>query len=308
MSSSDEYMPTDSHFIDDTLQQIYQVFDSVARELNESEDQTVLNRLKKQFVPGKMLRTRLGMALFLSDSEVREELIKSCAATELIHSATLFHDDVIDGASLRRRNPTLWREVGSTGAILMGDLFFSSALQVVIDCGNIGRVASFVNKVREVCATEMTHELVFREKEINMETCLKVARGKTGPLFAYVAEVSGGTDGNKANVLREVGYKLGTAYQLADDLIDVLGDEEKIGKTLGTDRKRRKFTLAQREKVTSDTYIQNKVQQLCNSALELTAKWPELTFRLEKYVNNELFPYWELNLKVMNESSLYEAG
>ena len=130
-----------------------------------------------------MLRTRLGMALSYSDSGLRDELVKSCAATELIHSATLFHDDVIDGASLRRRNPTLWREVGPTGAILMGDLFFSSALEVVIDCGDIGRVASFVKKVREVCATEMTHELVFREKEIDMETCLKGGTRKNRPFI-----------------------------------------------------------------------------------------------------------------------------
>ena len=135
-----------------------------------------------------------------------------------------------------------------------------------------------------------------------------MARGKTGPLFAFVAEVSGGIDGKKAKILSEVGYRLGTAYQLADDLIDVLGDEEKIGKTLGTDSKRRKFTLAQKEKFTSGLYIQNKVRVLCNSALELTAKWPELTFRLEKYVNKELFPYWELNLSEMNESSLHEVG
>ena len=303
---SGEYNPSDPQFIDETLQQIHQVFDSVAKELKESGAQSVLSRLKKQFVPGKMLRTRLGMALNCIGFASREEMVKSCAATELIHSATLFHDDVIDGASLRRRNPTLWREVGATGAILMGDLFFSSALQLVIESGNLSRVASFVGKVREVCATEVIHELVFRDKEIDLELCLKVARGKTGPLFAFVTEVSGGSDNDKANVLSEVGYKIGTAYQLADDLIDVLGNEAKTGKTLGTDRKRRKFTLAQSDDLSSEALIRDQVTLLCNSALELTLKWPELTSRLEDYINHELFPFWELNLSVM-DASLYEV-
>ena len=304
--SSGECNRSDPRFIDDTLNQIHQVFDGIAKELKESGDQSVLNRLRKQFVPGKMLRTRLGMALSGFDFVGRDEMIKSCAATELIHSATLFHDDVIDGASLRRRNPTLWREVGATGAILMGDLFFSSALQLVIDSGNISRVASFVNKVREVCATEMIHELVFRNKAIDLNLCLKVARGKTGPLFAFVAEVSGESDKEKAKVLREVGYRIGTAYQLADDLIDVLGDEDRIGKTLGTDRKRRKFTLAQSEELSSEALIRDQVSLLCNSALELTVKWPELTSKLEDYINHELFPFWKLNLIVM-DASAYEV-
>ena len=301
---SSDYNSSDPHFFDDTLQKINQIFDSVSAELKSAGDQKALNKLRAQFVPGKMLRTRLGMALNSLNSQTRSEMIASCAATELIHSATLFHDDVIDGASLRRRNPTLWREIGPTGAILMGDLFFSSALQLIIGYGKIDRVSSFVDKVREVCATEMIHELVYRDREIDIETCIKVARGKTGPLFAYVAETSGGSDEKKAQLLNEVGYKLGTAYQLADDLIDVLGDEERIGKTLGTDRKRRKFTLAQSEKSFSEAFIQEKVISMCNSALKLTSKWPELTSSLEKYICGDLFPFWELNLNLIGESTV----
>ena len=295
---------SDPHFFDDTLKKINQIFDNVSAELKSAGDQKALNKLKAQFVPGKMLRTRLGMALTSPDSQTRSEMIASCAATELIHSATLFHDDVIDGASLRRRNPTLWREVGPTGAILMGDLFFSSALQLIIAYGKIRRVSSFVDKVREVCATEMVHELVYRDREIDIETCIKVARGKTGPLFAYVAETSGGSEEEKAQSFKEVGYKLGTAYQLADDLIDVLGDEERIGKTLGTDRKRRKFTLAQNQKSFSEAFIREKVISMCNSALKLTSKWPELTSNLEKYICCDLFPFWEVNLNLISESSV----
>ena len=305
---STDYNSLDRPFIDNTLTLVNKIFDHVADELKDSGDRDVLNRLRKHFVPGKMLRTRLGMALTIMGQNDQKEIVASCAATELIHSATLFHDDVIDGASVRRRNPTLWREIGPTGAILMGDLFFSCALQLITNFGKINRVASFVDKVREVCATEMIHELVFRDREIDIDTCLTIARGKTGPLFAYVAETTGGNDENKVKILREVGYKLGTAYQLADDLIDVMGDEERIGKTLGTDRKRRKFTLAQSKHPTlSDTFIREKVVSMCNSALAQTAQWPELTSRLEKYICHDLFPFWDLNLNEINETSLYEV-
>jgi heptaprenyl diphosphate synthase len=301
------YRDSDSEFVDRTLHWMNRLFDHVNAEINDCDDHELIARLRDHFVPGKMLRTRLARALWEGNSSNREEIYKACAATELIHSATLFHDDVIDGASLRRGHPSLWKEVGETGAILMGDLFFSSSLQLIMDSGHINRVRSFIDKVREVCATEMVHELVYSGVEIDVSTCIKVARGKTGPLFAFVAECCGGDDREKAHALCEAGYHLGTAYQIADDLLDESGDEDMIGKTLGTDRKRRKFTLAQ-DKDFSKTIIRNQINSLCDNAVALLWPWPELLPRLEHYIVSELIPFLDIQLENVEPVSAYEVG
>ncbi len=287
---------SDQAFIRDTRTVISGIFDSVTGFLASESDRQRLNRLRDYILPGKMLRTRLGMTLCPPDRDIRDLVVRACAATELIHTATLFHDDVIDGASMRRSHETLWKNVGQTGAILMGDLFFSSALQLLTDTGNMQRTASFVAKVREVCATEMIHEIIYRDRVVDTEMCMQVARGKTGPLFAFVSETCGGNDPRLTEIFEEVGYKIGTAYQLGDDLLDELGDEVIIGKTLGTDRKRAKFTLAQDCRITTES-VRERINRLCAEALNMVVPYPEFATRLELYVISMILPTWETNLE-----------
>ncbi len=298
----------DSEFISQTTGWIDHTFDSVCEDIEEFGDRRIIEQLKTHFVPGKMLRTRLGMALAPDDANGRREVTQACAATELIHAATLFHDDVIDGAFIRRAHPTLWREVGSTGAILIGDLFYSSAVRLVIESNNMTRVRSFVDKVREVCNTEMVHELVLNSRDADVESSIKIARGKTGPLFAFIAETCGANNPAKAEALEEAGYRLGTAYQLADDLLDVIGDEKTAGKTLGTDRQRDKFTLAQNTGI-SEAFIRDRITSLCTSALEGVWRWPDLAEKLETYITSDLFKALNIPVELnMERATACEVG
>ncbi len=242
-----------------------------------------------------MLRTRLGLALCPQGSGDQDAVARACAATELIHTATLYHDDVIDGASLRRQQPTLWQEVGQTGAILLGDLFFSSAIELLLDGADLNQARLFVARVKEVCATETIHEMVFQGRTVDAETCIAIARGKTGALFAFVAECCG-KDATMAKAMAEAGYCVGTAYQLADDLLDEVGVEQLAGKTLGTDRKRRKFTLAQ-QIGSSDNAVLAEISRLCGSAIELLRPWPVYADRLDSYITTHLAPAWEMHLQ-----------
>ena len=272
-------------FLDGVKDRIRAVFDGVTSLLESADDQRKLVALAAHFEPGKMLRTRLAAALCPNDDE---RVIDACAATELIHTATLFHDDVIDGASMRRKQPTLWRHVGQTGAILMGDLFFSSALQLVLRGGDLRMTNSFVDKVREVCATEMAHEVFYRKQHTDVDLGVRIARGKTGPLFAFAAEACGGDDLPRSNALAEAGYLVGTAYQLADDLLDEIGDEELAGKTLGTDRERRKFTLAQGSE--GRAVVKRELRKLCEAAKDQVKPWPELSERLTQFLSDQFLP------------------
>jgi heptaprenyl diphosphate synthase len=275
-------------FIDGVKDKIRAVFDGVTSFLDSAEDQQKLIALAAHFEPGKMLRTRLAAALCPNDEHLAVRVIDACAATELIHTATLFHDDVIDGAGMRRKQPTLWRHVGQTGAILMGDLFFSSALQLVLRSGDLRMTTSFVDKVREVCATEMAHEVFYRKQHADVDLGVRIARGKTGPLFAFAAEACGGDDSPRSNALAEAGYLVGTAYQLADDLLDEIGDEELVGKTLGTDRERRKFTLAQGSE--GKAVVIRELRKLCGKAEDQLRPWPELSERLSQFLSDQFLP------------------
>jgi geranylgeranyl pyrophosphate synthase len=276
-------------FTDATRGRVCAAFDAVMTAFPAEIERSHFEQLSSHFSPGKMLRTRLAHALWQPEIVDLEVVLDAAAGTELVHTATLFHDDVIDEAAIRRRIPTLWKEVGATGAILVGDLFFSHALHVVSRSASIELIRSFVEKVREVCMTEVAHELLYRELEVDAETCCRIARGKTGPLFAFVAEACGGEDAEARSALSEAGYCVGTAYQLADDLLDEIGDESSVGKTLGTDRKRRKFTLAQ-DAAHGENFLREQISEQCELAMEHVAPWPALSSRLRRYLNDEFLP------------------
>jgi geranylgeranyl pyrophosphate synthase len=239
---------------------------------------------------GKMLRTTFASKILGRKTNPSAGGAKYvCAAVELIHTASLFHDDVIDGAALRRGMPALWKAFTPNSAILMGDILLCEALQILLTSDGAQFVGPFSEKVREVCMTEAQQELLFRGKSCDHETSLRIARGKTGPLFALVGLSCGGNDKALSAALEEAGYRLGTAYQLLDDLIDESGDESRAGKTLGTDRLRKKFTLAHRGE-RSRTAMMSTIKDLFDSSVALLNEWPRQQAGVRDFIKESLYP------------------
>lgn len=250
-------------------------------------------------MPGKMLRTRLAARLSAVNSSSRdpESLQAVCAATELAHTASLCHDDVMDNSLVRRSAPTLWRASSPSGAILIGDLLLCEAVTIMLATTSGQYLPAFVAKVTEVVQAEAQQELLYRGKPVDTETCMQLARGKTGPLFAFTAAVCGGDDGELCGLLEEAGYRIGTAYQLADDLMDVLGTEDAAGKTLGTDSARGKVTLPQ----VGDSGMQitrQRVSELCTSSVKLLSEYPEMQNALRDFFLLDLQPVLQPHLDV----------
>jgi len=243
----------------------------------------------EQLPPGKMLRTRLAARLAEAGPPPGGPLLlgRACAATELAHTASLCHDDVIDNAVIRRARPALWREFGSTSAVLVGDVLLCEAMSLILEIEDARYTRAFVDKLREVCIAETEHELRFRGTRLDEETCLRLARGKTGPLFAFVASVCGGDDEELSAALEEAGYRIGTAYQLADDILDVVGDEAVAGKTLHADVARRKFTLPQTPEDGLHS-ARERIERLCASACEELADWPDIQAALAGFFRDDL--------------------
>ncbi len=248
----------------------------------ESERKRIL-QLEEQLSPGKMLRTRLGLALYDPAHCGRDRFVAAAAAVEMIHTATLFHDDVIDGGTMRRQRPTLWREIGTTGAILLGDLMLSKSMEQLLELGDIDLARRFISKINQLCQAELEHELIMDPPDSARSTAIRLARGKTGTLFAFIAESAAGRDEARRRAFCEAGFLFGAAYQLKDDLLDVAGNEDTVGKTLGTDEKRLKFTLPQIG--WSSIQIANEIDQLCDRFMAQLAPWPEQLEQAERLID-----------------------
>jgi geranylgeranyl pyrophosphate synthase len=237
---------------------------------------------------GKMLRSRLGARLGARSPAI-ESCLAACAAVELLHTATLCHDDVIDQSTIRRYRPTLWRATSTTAAILVGDLLMTESLLILQDKGGPGQVGRFLDKMREICGAELELEFQHRGQPLDQETWVRLGRAKTGALFAFVARSCAGDDGPLGQALEEVGYRLGTAYQVIDDLIDVIGDDAVTGKTVGRDKKQGVVTRV----VADENPVRVAAAELrrqCQFSLDAVADWPEAQKAVAAYLGRDIEP------------------
>ncbi len=251
--------------------------------------------VKAALMPGKMLRTRLADRLAAANPSCPDlaVLVPVCAGIELVHAASLCHDDVIDNSWIRRSLPTVWRNTGCNGAILLGDLLISEALDLIGSVEKGAYLRAFIGKIREVCQAEAEAELRWRGRRADEATCLRLARYKTGPLFAFAASVCGGHRQPLSGALEEAGYYIGTAYQLADDLIDVTGNERTVGKTLGLDRSQRKYTLAQGSGQ-DRRRTRERIRELCLSTLTCLKAHPHARRAAGRFIARDLQPLLSL--------------
>jgi geranylgeranyl pyrophosphate synthase len=245
---------------------------------------------------GKMLRSRLAYRIGPATRTPREELIDACAAVEMVHAASLLHDDVIDGGMMRRGLPTFWIERGVSGAILLGDMLLFKALDITCSVHEDCRwTRKLVRMTGQVCQAESEQELLLRGRRPTWEQSVRIARYKTGALFAFSAYAAAGTDPGLQLALEEAGYLVGTCYQLADDILDTTGSEKESGKTLGTDETRDKITAASAAAL-CDVDPVERIQSYCATAEKRLLEWPEVTAAWRGYMEKDLAPTLESNL------------
>ncbi len=169
-------------------------------------------------------------------------------------------------------------------------------MEILIEMDSDQYLAAFVAKVKQVVQAEAAQELLWRGKCVDEDTCLQLARDKTGPLFAFTAMVCGGQDEALCAALEETGYRIGTAYQLADDLLDEVGDEAAAGKTLGTDRSRSKGTLPQAGRAGRRITFEF-IQDLCRSAIQCVENCPEVRDAVAEFIACDFEPVISRHLK-----------
>ena len=168
------------------------------------------------------------------------------AVIEMIHTATLLHDDVVDESSLRRGHATANAMFGNAASVLVGDFLYSRAFQLLVEGDNM-RVLQILSDATNVIAEgEVLQLMNSGNPDIAEATYLDVIRRKTAKLFeaaAQIGAVLGGADAASEQALALYGMKIGTAFQLIDDMLDYSGDLAAIGKNLGDDLAEGKPTL-----------------------------------------------------------------
>jgi len=196
---------------------------------------------------GKRLRpTMVFVAGWRGDGVVTEPLVRAAGVVEMVHLATLVHDDIMDRAEIRRNRRTAAREFGPDAAVLLGDALFSQALHIasLFPTTEVCRLVS--ESTRKVCSGEITQTLRRRDLNVSLDEYRRIIDLKTAELFrvsCFLGAFLGGYDAAFASAADAFGRHLGIAYQIYDDLVDFLGEERQIGKTLGTDLATGKLTL-----------------------------------------------------------------
>ena len=195
---------------------------------------------------GKRLRPLVALLAGGASGGITSGHIDLAVIVELIHIATLVHDDIMDEAERRRSQPTVNARWGNSLSVLLGDCLFAQALNLstTFEKADISRVIA--RAAREVCSGEIMQTQRRFDLHLAIDDYLRIVAMKTGSLFAAAAELGGVLNGATPEVvgaLKRFGSKIGAAYQIYDDCLDSAGNENEIGKTLGTDLRKGKMTL-----------------------------------------------------------------
>jgi octaprenyl-diphosphate synthase len=193
---------------------------------------------------------RLRPALLLLTGRACGRLVPAhavlAAVLELVHTATLVHDDVLDGAAVRRHVPTINAGWGNHNSILFGDYLFTHAFHLATTLGDIRACRIIGETTNRVCEGELRQGLESGNLALSEAEYLDIIDAKTAELIACCCHLGALFSGAEPEVvarLTRYGRWLGIAFQIADDLLDLVGDEEATGKSLGTDVEQQKMTL-----------------------------------------------------------------
>lgn len=195
---------------------------------------------------GKRIRPALVILASKFHDHDAARVLPLAAAVEMLHTATLVHDDLVDGSLLRRGSPTLNVELSAGVVILVGDYLFAWAADLAAATESVPVVDIFAKTLMTICRGEITHAFDRDGWRRTKEDYYHSTYSKTASLFAASAQsgalLSGAPDAT-IQALQEYGCKLGMAFQIVDDILDLVGDEHVVGKPIGGDLRQGTVTL-----------------------------------------------------------------
>lgn len=195
---------------------------------------------------GKRLRPALVLLSAGVFGEVRPPHHTLAAVVEFIHTATLLHDDVVDESAMRRGRPTANTMFGNAASVLVGDFVYSRAFQMMVSVQNMRVMDVLAEATNIIAEGEVLQLLNCNDADITDDAYLKVIHYKTAKLFEAATRLGAIINNSRPEdeaAMAEYGMRLGTAFQLIDDVLDLSGESQQIGKNLGDDIAEGKPTL-----------------------------------------------------------------
>ncbi|MDX2112130.1 MAG: polyprenyl synthetase family protein [Alphaproteobacteria bacterium] len=236
-----------------TLDRLYRLVSDDLRRVDQlilsrvANDVPLIGEIARHIVAsgGKRIRPALTLISAQLCGYQGSQHIALATAIEFIHTATLLHDDVVDESKLRRGLATANEMFGNKASVLVGDFLLSQAFQLMVSDGSL-RVLQILSDASAVIAKgEVMQLMTAGEPQTTIDDYLKVIHAKTAELFAAACElgaIAGGQIGHD-DKLRRFGTHIGLAFQLVDDVLDYIADEQTLGKTIGDDFREGKVTL-----------------------------------------------------------------
>jgi octaprenyl-diphosphate synthase len=229
----------------------------VVEELNEAEDllrrelsseHPFVDRLVKHGfrLGGKRLRPALVLLSAQASGGIRPAHVPLAAMAELIHTATLVHDDVLDEAAIRRHLDTVNARWDNEASILLGDYLFAQAMCLASSLDDVFACRVVCESARRMCEGELKQIESRGNYNLSETDYFEIIAGKTAALTACCCRLGAhyaGADPAVCEALARYGHDLGVAFQIADDVLDLSGNEAVVGKSLGTDLSKQKATL-----------------------------------------------------------------
>jgi geranylgeranyl pyrophosphate synthase len=233
------------------------LYEPVLAEMSEVEE--TLNSLAR--VDTAWLREMLAVVLFAGGKRMRpavclltgrfgefrpQLLVPLATSLELLHTASLVHDDVVDSATTRRGVPTASNLFDNHGAVILGDYIFAQAAALVARTRNVDVVRLFAETMVMMSMAQLAEDRTAFDYNRTVDDYLRLIRGKTASLFAIAAQggaLLSDVPMDEAMALRSYGENLGMAFQIVDDILDFSGDEREMGKPVGSDLMQGTLTL-----------------------------------------------------------------
>jgi octaprenyl-diphosphate synthase len=196
---------------------------------------------------GKRVRPALLiLAVKTVGGPVSESVIRMATVMEMLHTATLVHDDIIDNADLRRSRPTINARFGNQTAVLMGDWLYMSAFETTVAERSLEILDLLTRVTRKMTEGELMQLTAIGRLDLTEDVQLDLLKRKTAYLFSACCEVGailGGAGDREQKAIAAFGMNLGMAFQLSDDMLDLTSDAERLGKQAGSDLLEGKITL-----------------------------------------------------------------
>ena len=194
-----------------------------------------------------------------------ESVVRMATVMEMIHTATLVHDDIIDNASTRRNQVTVNAKFGNQSAVLMGDWLYMSAFETSLKERSLDILDILTELTRKMTEGELIQLTMIGRTDITEESYFDILRRKTAYLFSACCEIGAILAGSPPAVrkeLRDYGMNLGTAFQLADDVLDFTANKEVLGKASGADLLEGKLTLPLILLVREDPSVRERLERI----------------------------------------------